>query len=916
MRNSEAQPLNSAFNRLLQRSLLLPVIAVSLLVLGVAAIFGGRLAESQQRGVGHSVSFAASNFLLQAANELESMVFEYREGGIPAIVVSMRANLQSHELFDTFYLLDERGVVEVIIPANPRYQGLDMSGQSYFNESDCTKGVNFSSPFTSLRTGQPTVFLTLCTDDNKKLVGEMNLEALQRAIAIDQSGVLFGETIVFVVDQTGRLLAYPDFSLISQQVNINDLPVIQQGLIQDSTVRYWRDDQFMIGTTQKIEPTNWIVVTEVPLVTVYAPYIFAMMALVIILVLIFSIMTRFFFHQIQVKLISPISQLSKGTDALSSGDYSSGENLVDTHATFLEINRLMTNFRNMSQSILSRETLLKESEAQYRRLVEQSPDAILVHSDGKIIFANEAAVILYGAKSIEDLINLPILDLVHPDSRAMARARLQKTKNEDHSVVLPLSEQRHIRINKTFFDAEVVTSTIFFDGQFAAQTVSRDITSRKEKENRLKYQATHDYLTGLPNRFLFEDRLEQALSKAKRQKTFVAVLYIDLDNFKSINDAMGHGAGDLVLQKLSQEIRSALRESDTIARIGGDEFVVLLDDLKEERAAVLVANNILQAFLVTIDVQGRDISLRASMGISIYPRDGSDAQFLMQASDAAMYHAKNEGKNRFMLYSSDMRMESLERISITGHLRQAIRNDEFFVEYQPQIDIKTGKMLGVEALIRWEQPELGLIPPNQFIPFAEESGLIIPIGEWLLKTVLEQGHRWQEIKPLQIAVNLSELQLKQPDLLYVLQGLLDSTKFPPELLELELTENVVFQNISGASEKLFQLKSLGLRLAVDDFGTGYSTLGHLAHFPFDRIKIDQKLAPNIPTDPKDAAIVAGIITISENLDLEVIAEGVETDEQLAFYQSRNCHIFQGWYFSRAVSADTITEYLMNGHNWL
>jgi len=572
----------------------------------------------------------------------------------------------------------------------------------------------------------------------------------------------------------------------------------------------------------------------------------------------------------------------------------------------------------MSQAILSRETLLKEGEAQYRRLVEQSPDAILVHSNGKIIFANTAAVNLYGAEKAEDLLNLFLLDLVHPDSLPGAQTRLQTVKDQDHTTVLPLSEQKHIRMNKSVFVAEVITSSIFFNGQFAAQTISRDITHRKEKEKRLQHQATHDYLTGLPNRFLFEDRLEQVLAKAKRQGTIVGVLYIDLDNFKSVNDEMGHSVGDLVLQDLAQVMRSALRESDTIARIGGDEFVALLDDLKEEQNAVLVANNIVQAFQTPILVQGKEILIRASMGISIYPRDGADVQFLLQAADAAMYYAKNEGKNRIMLYSTDMRVQALERLSTIGRLRQAINNDELFLEYQPQIDGEMGNMLGVEALIRWRQPDLGLIAPNQFIPLAEESGLIIPIGEWVLKTALEQGCQWQELSshPLQIGVNLSELQLKQPDLIYILQDLFDNTKFPPELLELELTENVVYQNISGASEKLFQLKSLGVRLAVDDFGTGYSTLGHLAHFPFDRIKIDQKLAPNIPADPKDAAIVAGIITISENLGLEVIAEGVETDEQLAFYKNLNCHIIQGWYFDRAVSADTITEYLKNGHNWL
>ena len=555
-------------------------------------------------------------------------------------------------------------------------------------------------------------------------------------------------------------------------------------------------------------------------------------------------MLQVFMHQVQVQLIAPLGRLSEESDALASGKYSAGNNLSEIPVAYLEIEHLLANFQSMVMAILSRESLLRESEEQYRHLVEYSPNAIIVHSNGQIAYTNKAGVELYGASLAKELVGKSIFDLLHPDFHANVRARLRKLEELDHPGTLALAEHVHIRLDQSVFDAEVITTSIIFDGQHAAQTIVRDITKRKDEEQRLLFQATHDFLTELPNRLLFQDRLEYIILNARRKQHSIAVLYLDLDNFKSVNDALGHNSGDFLLQQIARILRSSLRQGDMVARISGDEFAVLIDELKNPKDSVLVANNILQAFSKPILVQDEELLLSFNMGISIFPDDGHDTKSMLQAADAAMYEAKKEGKNRFKFYSSDMRIQSLERFTLSSQLYHALERGELFLEYQPQVDCQSGKLVGVEALLRWRHPEMGLVSPNRFIPLAEENGMILSIGEWVTKTACKQGHDWQKVSkdPIWVSINLSNLQLKQPDLAALIKNTLEQTCFSPQLLELELTENIVFQNASASFEKLHQLKSLGVQLAIDDLGTGYSTLGYLAHFPIDRLKIDQRLA--------------------------------------------------------------------------
>jgi EAL domain-containing protein (putative c-di-GMP-specific phosphodiesterase class I) len=341
-----------------------------------------------------------------------------------------------------------------------------------------------------------------------------------------------------------------------------------------------------------------------------------------------------------------------------------------------------------------------------------------------------------------------------------------------------------------------------------------------------------------------------------------------------------------------------------------------LENLNEPLDSEKVANNIIRAFSEPYLIEGREIVLSFSVGISIFPNDGTDTETLLQSADAAMYQAKEEGKHRAKFYAPYMRAQSLERISLQKYLNHALDEKQFFLQYQPQVNYQTGRIIGLEALLRWWHPELGLVSPNKFIPIAEETGLILPIGEWVLQAVCDQIHQWRSanLDSVRVGVNLSNLQLKQPGIAQTVKNAIDTSGIPPDSLEIELMENIVFRSADSSFSNLYDLKSIGVNLAMDDFGAGFSTLGYLAHIPFDRIKIDQKLVSNIE-NTKDAAVVSGVITICNNLNLEVLAEGVETKDQLAFCVSKGCNYFQGWYYSRAVDPSDIEHYLNNGAPW-
>jgi diguanylate cyclase (GGDEF)-like protein/PAS domain S-box-containing protein len=453
-------------------------------------------------------------------------------------------------------------------------------------------------------------------------------------------------------------------------------------------------------------------------------------------------------------------------------------------------------------------------------------------------------------------------------------------------------------------------------GAFAGyRGISREITEQKVAEEHIHHMARHDSLTGLPNRMMFSNLLNVAIPTAARYKRHFAVMFIDLDRFKFINDTLGHEAGDTLLKEITARFQQTLRASDVIARLGGDEFVVLVQEVADREHASAVARKMLSAAIKPMLLMGQECRVTASIGIALYPGDGEDEQTLMKNADSAMYFAKEEGKNNFQFYSSEISSQTMERLTLESNLRRAMERNEFTLNYQAKLDLKTGGITGVEALLRWHSAELGSVSPAKFIPIAEETGLIVHIGRWVLKTACEQNVAWQRegLPPINMAVNLSVRQFADEHLLDDIATILRETGMTPGLLELEITEGMLIHNIDRAIKLLTAIKQMGVRLAIDDFGTGYSSLGQLKNFPIDTLKVDRSFIRDLATDTEDRAITSAIIAMGKTLSLTVVAEGVETIEQQTFLRGQACDEMQGYYFSKPVVADEFAA-LLRGNN--
>jgi diguanylate cyclase (GGDEF)-like protein len=457
--------------------------------------------------------------------------------------------------------------------------------------------------------------------------------------------------------------------------------------------------------------------------------------------------------------------------------------------------------------------------------------------------------------------------------------------------------------------------------RYLLRTMQAFESVRKSKKE-IHHLAFYDALTNLPNRRLFSDRLHQAVEAASRNNHLMGILFIDIDNFKRINDTFGHSIGDKLLRTVAAQLLACLRRSDSVShefgeeqmsvsRLGGDEFTVLLTHLKKAEDAARVAKRILDAVSVPFLLGDEEVVVTPSIGIAVFPYDGDDVENLVKNADTAMFHAKEKGKNNYQFYTNSMSATAFERLSMENALRKALTREEFQLHYQPKIELQSNRAIGLEALLRWNHPEMGMVSPADFIPLAEESGLIVPIGEWVLRTVCEQMHTWQNagMTPLRVAVNLSACQFRQTLFSHLVGNILDETRVSSEWLELELTESVIMDDIQTSSTVLRELKDMGVHISMDDFGTGYSSLSLLKRLPLDTLKIDQSFVRDITNDPDDAAIVDAIVSLAHNLRLRVIAEGVETREQLEYLRSRGCDEVQGFLYSRSQPAEQIEHWL-------
>jgi len=662
------------------------------------------------------------------------------------------------------------------------------------------------------------------------------------------------------------------------------------------------------------------------------------------------------------------------------------------------------------------EQLLRESEERYRSLVELSPDAIMLHADRRFIFLNQAALELLGAESADDLIGTPVIDRVHPDSRQQVASRL-RTLDEGNDV--PMIEEKFLRLDGSAVEVEVAAIAFLFNGMPAVQVVARDVSQRKEIEERyrllfernlagvfrttidgrildcndalarifgyhdkdellaqtaqavyfdpqdrqdvlnrlleqgslmnvetrmrradgmelwvlenvtliesrgelegtiiditerktaqeqIEYQAFHDVVTGLPNRRLFRDRIGVALAHARRQGRGIAVMFLDLDQFKLVNDTLGHTVGDGLLQAIANRLVGCVRAEDTVARMGGDEFTVLVSNTSDRRAAGVVAQKVLETVAQPVTIDAHELFVTTSLGIAMFPDDGTEAETLLKNADRAMYRAKEAGRNNFQFSTTDAFDVAAGRLSIEASLHHALEREELVVHYQPIIDLASREIVGAEALVRWRHPENGLMGPDDFIHIAEECGLIVPMGEWILRTACAQMKQWHEAghTRLRIAVNLSPRQFQQRDLPATIERVLGETGLSPAMLDIEITESTAMQNAEQSLAIMRKLKEMGVRISIDDFGTGYSSLSYLKRFPIDTVKIDQNFVRDIARSSNDAAIVTAVISMARALNLGVIAEGVETEEQLDFLKREQCETIQGFLYSRPVPAE-------------
>lgn len=458
-------------------------------------------------------------------------------------------------------------------------------------------------------------------------------------------------------------------------------------------------------------------------------------------------------------------------------------------------------------------------------------------------------------------------------------------------------------LSKSNFEVDETGITKYLSGAVI------DITDRKLAEEQTKYMATHDGLTGLPNRVLLSSLLNHTIETARRYSSKFAVLFVDLDRFKAINDALGHQAGDQLLVEIADRLRRCLRASDVLSRISGDEFVIIAPELDDDEGAAVIARKIIAAAAEPVTLLNQKVQISASVGICVYPKHGDDEEQLMKHADAAMYLAKESGKNNYQFFNAESTSQSLERMAIESELRSAMNNNELSLQYQAKVDLGTNKITGVEALLRWNNPKFGSVSPAVFIPIAEETGLIVPIGRWVLHTACKQNIEWQKqgLPPICVAVNLSARQFMSRDLLSHIKEALDESGMAPELLELEITESMVMHHVDKAVQLLDDMKSLGARIAIDDFGTGYSSLAQLKRFPIDTLKVDRTFIREVAHDRDDQAITEAIIAMGKSLSLTIIAEGVETKEQQDFLRNHACDEMQGYYFSKPVPPSEFSE---------
>jgi diguanylate cyclase (GGDEF)-like protein/PAS domain S-box-containing protein len=566
--------------------------------------------------------------------------------------------------------------------------------------------------------------------------------------------------------------------------------------------------------------------------------------------------------------------------------------------------------RNMERE--RAQELVAAAESKFLGLVEQSLAGIYIIQGGRFVYVNLTMARIFGYTP-EEILALPsVLHLVAEESRPLVTENLRRRLDGEAEDIRYAF--KGLKKDGSLIDVEVQGKTVTIQGGRAVIGMILDVSEQRNALNRANYLAYYDVLTALPNRALFMDHLRLAMAGAKRHGTLMALFFLDLDNFKEINDTLGHNIGDQLLQGVAVRLLGCIRETDTVARLGGDEFAIIQADLAGIEGAGNLARQIIDSLSQPFLLGGREVFTSTSIGVTVYPIEDASPDQLLRNADMAIYAAKAQGRNNFQFFSAAMNVQAHKRMSLQNGLRRALERGELLLFYQPKIDLESGAIVGAEALLRWQHAERGFIPPLEFIPVAEESGLILPIGERALKMACQQGRSWQQagLPPLSISVNLSVVQFRRQNVVEMVRSAVGEAGLDPRLLELEITESLLMESGAGMLKVLQELRDLGVRVSIDDFGTGYSSLNYLKRLPVDVLKIDRSFIDDIPDDPDDAAIAKAIISLSHHLNLKVIAEGVETREQAAFLRANGCDEVQGYFFSQPLPAAEFEALLGSG----
>jgi diguanylate cyclase (GGDEF)-like protein/PAS domain S-box-containing protein len=651
-----------------------------------------------------------------------------------------------------------------------------------------------------------------------------------------------------------------------------------------------------------ITGTDWHVISSVPATVIFKnPLLNTAKSGAVLLLL--TLLGGLMAYYLGRRIVLPVMLIAGAAKAVAKGDLERRAEVTGPR----ELKDVAQQFNQMLDVRL-------RAEDKYRNLLESCTDAIIVVNASRgIILVNAQAEKMFGFSRAE-MIGQTIEMLIPQNQRE------QHIVQTAEFMAAPRQRPMYVRKNLlaqrkdgVAFPVEVTLSPMQTDEGLVVSSIIRDLSERQRYEDQLAHLAQFDALTSLPNRSLLRDRLEQAMSRIDRDGGKVGLILLDIDRFNEINDTLGHKSGDRVLQAIGERLTSTLREVDTVARPGGDEFMVVAEVAHSESQIQLVAEHIQQAFALPLLIDEREIFISVSIGLTVYPDDGADSETLFKNADVAMYQSKQDGRNTFRFYAPAMDARASERLDLESLLRRALPNNELLLHYQPQVDTRGGYIRGVEALVRWNNPKLGLVPPASFIGIAEETGLIDSFGEWILRTACAQNKAWQDmgLPPMVMAVNISARQFLQKNLAQQVQQVLLETGLDPAWLELEITESMLMQRPEQAEATLHQIAATGVGISLDDFGTGYSSLSYLKRFPVGVLKIDQSFVRNLHTDQDDAAIVTAVISLAKSMKMGLVAEGVELAEQLDFLTGLDCEAYQGYYFSKPLPAAALTALLQN-----